>query len=485
MWFKKKRIGTETNNNQDFSNDRRLFLQNAGVGSISMGAIMFPTLQLPLEKIASNMKTPRIKEVIITPIATVDPPLLNAAGLHAPYALRIVVEIITDDNISGVSEIPGNASTNDALKGAVQLLTGMDPFQLNSIRQKLIAAYGKETASDRGNAPWDQRKLVHIYSAFEVACLDIIGKVTERPVVDLLGGKMRDMVPFASYLFYKHEGAGGKLEFKTDPKAQGWDAGRQAKALDPKGIVAQAKAMQKEFGFKSHKLKGGVFEPQVEIDTMYALREAFGPSFPLRIDPNAVWKLETGIKYGKKLEGIIEYLEDPVRGQENMAKARKEIKIPFATNMCTTSFEDLPSAISLGSEDIILTDHHFWGGLRACMDLGRICNTFGRGISMHSNSHLGISLSAMLHLGAALPYLTSALDTHYPWQSDEIITRGRFKFEEGAVQVPNGPGLGVELDKKALALLHKNYLDSGLTKRDDEIEMQKVQPGWKFMAERW
>ncbi|HKZ37465.1 MAG TPA: hypothetical protein VJ184_07445, partial [Chryseolinea sp.] len=129
----------------NFSSDRRLFLQNAGVGSISMGAIMFPTLQLPIDKIAPIMKMPRIKEVIITPIATVDPPLLNAAGLHAPYALRIVVEIITEDNISGVSEIPGNASTNDALNGAVQLLTGMDPFQLNSIRQKLIAAYGKET----------------------------------------------------------------------------------------------------------------------------------------------------------------------------------------------------------------------------------------------------------------------------------------------------------------------------------------------------
>lgn len=468
-----------------FFNERRTFLQKTGAGSLAMSAMAFSPLQARISTITSGMKTPIIREINVTPIATVDPPLLNAAGLHAPYALRIVVEILTADNIAGISEIPGNVSTLEALTSATRLIIGMDPFQLNSIRQKLLDTFGKETAAARGNAPWDQRKLVHIYSALEVACLDIMGKVTGRPVVDLLGGKMRDMVPFAAYLFYKHEGAGGKLGFKTDPKASGWAAGRQAKALDPAGIVAQAGAMQREFGFKSLKLKGGVFEPQVEVDTMFALRDAFGPDVPLRIDPNAVWKVETGIAYGKKLEGIIEYLEDPVRGQENMAKVRKQVNIPFATNMCTTSFEDIPNAVRLGSEDIILTDHHFWGGLRACMDLGRICSTFGRGISMHSNSHLGISLAAMVHLGAALPYLTSALDTHYPWQSDEIITSGRFKFEAGSVKVPDGPGLGVELDKKALAALHKNYLDSGLTKRDDEIEMQKVQPGWKFMAERW
>jgi glucarate dehydratase len=431
----------------------------------------------------------------------VDPPVLNAAGLHAPYALRIIVEVVTDDNISGISEMHGGAANAVALEAAKGQIIGKDPFQLNDIKRTLESHFVKDAKSKESRISsfdgtpskqskqsdylWDQGMLTRVFGAIEVACLDIMGKITNRPVVDLLGGKMREMVPFASYLFYKYEGAGGKLEFKTDPKATGWAAARQAKALDPQGIVAQAKAMHKEFGFKSHKLKAGVFEPQVEVDTMFALREAFGPDVPLRIDPNAIWKVETGIKYGKKMEGLIEYLEDPVRGQENMAKVRKEVNIPFATNMCTTSFEHIPSSIALGSEDIILTDHHYWGGLRACMDLGRICNTFGRGISMHSNSHLGISLAAMVHLGAALPYLTSALDTHYPWQSDEVIVGGRLKFEEGSVSVPKGAGLGVELDKKNLALLHKNYIDSGLTKRDDQVEMQKVQPGWEFKPERW
>jgi glucarate dehydratase len=215
------------------------------------------------------------------------------------------------------------------------------------------------------------------------------------------------------------------------------------------------------------------------------LHRAFGADVPLRIDPNAVWEVDTAIKYGEMLKGVIEYLEDPVRGQENMAIVGKTLGIPLATNMCTTSFEDIPNSIRLHSEDIILSDHHFWGGLHASMGLAAICSTFGRDLSMHSNSHLGISLAAMVHLGAALPNLRYALDTHYPWQSDEVIVGGRIQFEEGSVRVPEGPGLGVELDRAALAKLHKNYLDCGLTKRDDEIEMQKIQPGWKFKAVRW
>ena len=428
---------------------------------------------------------PKIKEIHITPIAIVDPPLLNAAGLHAPYALRTILELVTEDNISGISEIPGTKDIDDALEASKKLLIGKDVFQLNEIQRILVENFGTDNIADRGLAPWDQRKLVHIFSAVEVACMDIIGKVTSRPVVDLLGGKMRDRVPFSAYLFYKYEGAGGEWAFNTNPSAKGWDAARQKSALNPTEIVAQAKAMCAEFGFKSIKLKGGVFEPRQEVDAMFALSEAFGAETPLRIDPNALWEVATAITYGKEMEPILEYLEDPVRGQENMAIVRKALKTPLATNMCTTSFGEIPKSIALGAEDIILSDHHFWGGLRSSMNLASICETFSRGLSMHSNSHLGISLAAMVHLGAAIPKMEFALDTHYPWQSDEIIMGGRFVFEEGSVQVPSGPGLGVELDRTALAKLNQNYILCGLTKRNDEIEMQKVNPGWKFKPVRW
>jgi glucarate dehydratase len=427
----------------------------------------------------------RIAEMHITPIAITDPPLLNAAGMHAPYALRTVIELVTDDNVTGVSEIPGADVTNVALELAKEIVVGKDPFQINGIFEAIFHHFGVDESDKRGDNPWDQRKLVHICSAIEVACLDLIGKYVDRPVVDLLGGAYRERVPFAAYLFYKHEGAGGELGFNTDPNATGWAAARQAKALTEPQIVEQAEVLCKEFGFKSIKLKGGVFEPEKEMNGILALREAFGPNVPLRLDPNALWTVETSIKYGRKMEGVLEYLEDPTRGQANMAKVRNALNVPLATNMCTTSFADLPESIRLGSEDIILADHHYWGGLRNSVELARICDIFGRGISMHSNSHLGISLAAMVHLGAAIPNLRYSLDTHYPWQSEEIVEGGRLKFEDGSVEVPREPGLGVKLDHKALEKLHQNFTKCLLTCRNDEIEMQKIEPGWKFMATRW
>ena len=427
----------------------------------------------------------RINEMHVTPIAISDPPLLNAAGLHAPFALRTIVELTTNDGLYGLGEVPGGAEVTTALEAARAIVIGRDPFHLNALAQALDEAFGPAGPGRAHGATWNRRQMALVFSAVEVACFDLMGKATGRPVVDLLGGAVRERVPFAAYLFFKHAGAGGALGFDADPAAVGWPASRQAAALDPDGVVAQAQAMSLAFGFQSLKLKGGVFAPEIEARTILALREAFGPETPLRIDPNAVWSVETAIRWGRELEGVLEYYEDPVRGQDNMAAVRAAVKIPLATNMCTTSFADLLGSIRVGAEDIILSDHHAWGGLRSSMELGRICRTFGRGLSMHSNSHVGISLAAMTHLAAAMPNLTYACDTHYPWQSEDVIVGGKLRFEDGALPVSREPGLGIELDRAVLAALHANYKACGLARRDDEAEMQKVQPGWRFQPTRW
>ena len=427
----------------------------------------------------------QITDLTLTPIAVGDPPLLNAAGLHAPYALRIIIQVHTSAGITGLSEIPGSEKILRAFRQIHPHLIGRNPLETNVMHALLKKTIGTRETDQRGDAPWDQRQLVHVISALEVASLDIMGKLLDQPVVNLLGGKMREEVPFAAYLFYKYEGAGGEWGFQIDPEATGWMAGRQAEARSPAQIVEQAQSMCKAFGFQSIKLKGGALPPEEECQSILALREAFGPNMPLRLDPNAIWSLETALHYGKKMEGVLEYYEDPVRGQDQMAQLAQQISIPLATNMCTTSFEDMPESIRLGSEHIILSDHHFWGGLRASLELYRMCQTFGRGFSMHSNSHLGISMAAMVHLGAALPSMEYALDTHYPWQVDEVIKGGKLPIVEGSVKVPEGPGLGVELDHEALDRLHQQYLDCGLTERNDELAMQAKQPGWKFQLLRW
>jgi glucarate dehydratase len=427
----------------------------------------------------------KIERLVVTPIALGDPPLLNAGGLHAPYALRIVLELVTETGLVGLSEIPGDVDVLEGLTRVAPLLRGRSVFDQHAIRSVLTQALGTDRTDARGDKPWDRRRLVHAESALEVACLDLTGQRLGCRVVDLLGGAVRERVPYAGYLFFKYEGAGGELGFGEDPAATGWARVRQAPALDAAGLVRQAQAMVEAFGFASLTVKGGILPPEVEVEATLALREAFGPDLPLRIDPNAVWSYETALRHGQRLKGVLEYYEDPVRGQGDMARLRRELGIPLATNMCTTSFQELASSFTLGSEDILLADHHYWGGLRASLELARTCAVMGRELSMHSNSHAGISFAAMTHLGAALPALRYALDTHYPWQSDEILVGGRLPIEGGSVRVPDGAGLGVKLDREALARAHQRYVASGLLRRDDEVEMQKKQPGWRFQALRY
>jgi glucarate dehydratase len=425
----------------------------------------------------------KILEMRVVPVAVADPPLRSAFGLHAPYALRTIVQLRTDDGLTGLGETYGGEVPLRDLEAARERVIGQDPYRLTRIE---AAIAGEPGGAPHQGHPWEGRlsSPVQTFAPIEVACYDIIGKATGRPVADLLGGRYRERAPFSAYLFYKHAGIGG-----TDGLADASTAARERddylarEALSPAGIVRQAQDFVRLFGFGSLKLKGGVLDPAQEIATIFALREAFGPDVPLRLDPNASWSVATAIEAGRELVGTLEYFEDPTDGKANMADVAKQVPIPLATNMCTTSWTDIPETVERGSIQILLSDHHYWGGLAATVKLAQLCRVFGWGVSMHSNSHLGISLMAMAHVAAAIPNLTYACDTHYPWQVDDVIVGGKRHFVDGAIVVDDTPGLGVELDEDALAQLHAQYREAGLSRRDDVAEMQKIQPGWKPV--RW
>ncbi|WP_156448306.1 enolase C-terminal domain-like protein, partial [Mycobacterium sp. NAZ190054] len=293
-----------------------------------------------------------------------------------------------------------------------------------------------------------------------------------RPVSDLLGGAVREAVPFSAYLFYKWEGHPG-----AEPD-------RFGAALDPDGLVAQARRIVDEYGFTAIKLKGGVFPPEEEMAAVEALSRAF-PGVPLRLDPNAAWTPQTSVKVATGLAGILEYLEDPTPGLDGMAEVARQAPMPLATNMCVVAFDQLAPAVAKGSVRVVLSDHHYWGGLQRSRLLAGICDTFGLGLSMHSNSHLGISLAAMVHLAGATPNLTYACDTHWPWKTEDIVKDGALTFVDGAVPVPTSPGLGVEIDDDALAALHEQYLRCGIRDRDDTGYMRTVDPGFELRSPRW
>ncbi|MFE2639714.1 glucarate dehydratase family protein [Streptomyces scopuliridis] len=413
----------------------------------------------------------------ITPIAFRDPPLLNTVGVHEPFALRSIVEIVTDSGLYGLGETYGDLAHLHRLERAAAQLPGVDVWHVQEIAHRIKVAL----AADTGTAGHGMSGMVtgsrtadRVLSPFEVACLDIQGKALGRPVSDLLGGAVRDRVDYSAYLFYKWAGHPG-----AEPDE--WGA-----ALDPDQLVAQARRMIDDYGFTAIKLKGGVFPPEEEIEAILALRGAF-PDVPLRIDPNGAWSVETSIRVGNALGDVIEYLEDPTTDIGGMAKVAREVPIPLATNMCVVAFDQVKPAVMEDAVQVILSDHHFWGGLGRSRSLAAICDTFGLGLSMHSNSHLGISLAAMTHLAAATPNLGYACDTHWPWKSpdDDVIVPGALAFEGGAVAVPTAPGLGVELDRDALGRLHEQYLACGIRERDDTGYFRRYEPGFDPTAPRW
>jgi len=417
----------------------------------------------------------RVSRVVVTPVAFEDPPLLNVVGVHQPYALRAIVELHTVSGLLGLGETYADETHLARLEAVAAALPGHDPYDLHGLRRLVADVLGRETggggASFGGMLDVDSA-VDTVYSPFEVACLDLQGHAAGVPVSDLLGGAVRASVPFSGYLFSKWSGHPGLAD-------DAW-----GEALTPDQLVAQAHRMVDGWGFGSLKLKGGVLPPEDECEAIEALREAF-PSMPLRLDPNGAWTVETSLKVADRLAGVVEYLEDPTPGISGMARVSAGTDVPLATNMCVIAMEHLPPAIAQDAVQVVLSDHHLWGGLKKSALLGGITEVWGLGLSMHSNSHLGVSLAAMVHLAAATPNLTYACDTHYPWKTQDVVADGVLTFVDGSVAVPTGPGLGVTLDRDRLGELHELYLSCGVRRREDTAYMRSIQPDFEVNTARW
>ncbi|MDX3092049.1 MULTISPECIES: glucarate dehydratase family protein [Streptomyces] len=425
-----------------------------------------------------------LTDVRLTPILVADPPLLNTQGVHQPYTPRLIIEVTTAEGVTGVGETYGDTKYLDLARPFAEKLIGHRITDLNALFTLVdeVAVDSAHVSGQvdvgglRGVQTADKLRL-SVVSGFEVACLDALGKSLGLPVHALLGGKVRESVEYSAYLFYKWAGHPEGVTAERDD----WGA-----ALDPAGIVAQARKFTERYGFTSFKLKGGVLPPEEECAAIRALAEAF-PGHPLRLDPNGAWSVETSLKVAAELGDVLEYLEDPALGTPAMAEVAARTRVPLATNMCVTTFAEVKEAFTRDAVQVVLSDHHYWGGLRNTQQLAALCRTFGVGVSMHSNTHLGISLAAMTHVAATVPNLHHACDSHYPWQSEDVLTQ-RLTFEGGRVAVSDAPGLGVELDRDRLAFLHRRWLDDdgALRDRDDAAAMRRADPSWVTPAvPRW
>jgi glucarate dehydratase len=378
----------------------------------------------------------KITDVRATTVAVpLEAPLRHANGTHWGRFVRTIVEVETDEGMVGVGEMGGGGETaENAIRGLKGYLLGHDPLQLEQLYWKIC----NPTASLYNNR-------AQLHAAIEFACIDLAGKRLGIRACDLLGGALREEIPFASYLFYRYR----------DPKTR---LGGEETASE---MVDEAKRLKQKYGFRSHKLKGGVFSPDHDLEVYLALASEF-PDDTFRLDPNAAWSVEESIRIGRAIRHVRnDYYEDPCWGLEGMRRVRRFVNIPTATNTVVVSFEQLAACIRLDAIDVILLDTTFWGGLRQAWMAGVICQKFQRGISVHSSGELGIQLATMLHLGASLPNLTFAADAHYHHVCDDVILGGKMKYVDGKISLPSGPGLGVELDRDKLQEYAELYRREG------------------------
>ncbi|WP_432884167.1 enolase C-terminal domain-like protein [Kribbella sp. CA-245084] len=351
-------------------------------------------------------------------------PLRHSNGAHWGRFVRTVVEVEADNGLIGLGEMGGGGqSAEAAVAGLKPYLLGHDPARTEALRWMLA----NPTASLYNNR-------TQLLAAIEFACLDLQGRELGVPVHELLGGKVRDTVPFASYLFFRHPNDDGTGEIRTASQ-----------------LVEHARALVDEHGFSVHKLKGGVFPPDYERECFRALAEAF-PGHRVRFDPNGAFSVEEAIRFARGIEDLDnDYLEDPTWGLNGMRRVRENTPIPLATNTVVVNFEQLAANVRDPAVDVILLDTTFWGGIRPCIKAAGVCETFQLGVAVHSSGELGIQLATMLQLGAVVPNLSFAADAHYHHLRDDIIAGGKLPYVDGAIAVPDAPGLGVELDRDKLA----------------------------------
>jgi glucarate dehydratase len=400
----------------------------------------------------------KITDIRATPVTVpLEAALRHANGCHWGRFVRTIVELETDEGIIGLGEMGGGGeSAVSAFLGLKPYLLGHDPTRLEEMRF-LIA---NPTASLYNNR-------TQILAALEFACLDIMGKKWDVPVHAILGGALRDRVPFASYLFFRYPNElDGSGEVRT-----------------PDQLVDQARALKCKNGFTTHKLKGGVFAPEYELECYRALAESL-PGDSFRFDPNGVWSAEKAIWFGQQIEDLNnDYLEDPVYGLHGMRRTRDKVRMPLATNTVVVGFEQLAANVLDTAVDVILLDTTFWGGIRPCVKAAAICETFQLGVAVHSSGELGIQLATMLHLGAVIPNLTFSADAHYHHLRDDVVTGGKLPYVDGSIAVPTGPGLGVTLDRDKLAEYHELFVELGTYPYDRD----PLRPNWTALVpnQRW
>jgi len=460
-----------------------------------------------MSKQTPGTETPAIVEMQVIPVAGRDSMLLNLAGAHGPFFVRNLVVLKDSAGRTGAGEVPGGEGIRQTLERARPLVIGGRLGQynavLNRIRDRLTGcgaaaqqATVYQVTSDAEAAILRQPHEINlradnVLTGIEAPLLDLLGQFLGEPVAALLGtGQQRESVQMLAYLFYVGDRTRTPLPYHSDPQARdGWYRLRDEPAMTAEAVVRLAEASVDRYGFSDFKLKGGVMPGETEMAAAAAIKRRY-PQANVTLDPNGAWSLAEAIALCKGRTDVLAYAEDPCgpehgySGREIMAEFRRATGMPTATNMVATDWRQMGHSIRLQAVDIPLADPHFWT-MQGSVRVAQMCDAWGLTWGSHSNNHFDVSLAMFTHCAAAAPGRITAIDTHWIWQEGrERLTREPLQIMDGAVAVPQRPGLGIELDMEQVRKANELYKTLAGSTRDDAAAMQYLMPGWSFDPKR-
>ncbi len=434
--------------------------------------------------------SPVVTAMRVIPVAGHDSMLLNLSGAHAPYFTRNLVVATDNCGHTGVGEVPGGEKIRGLLEECCALVIGEKVGSYENILRTIGTRFADRDAGGRGLETFDLRTTVHAVTAVESALLDLPGQFLDMPVAGLLGeGQQRSSVDVLGYLFFIGDRKRTDLPYLDGKGAEDdWLHLRHEEAMTTESVLRLADAAHARYGFNDFKLKGGVLAGTQEMEAVTALTERF-PQARITLDPNGAWSLEEAIRLCEGKQDVLAYAEDPCgaekgfSGREIMAEFRRATRLPTATNMIATDWRELRHAVELNAVDIPLADPHFWT-MQGSVRVAQFCREWGLTWGSHSNNHFDVSLAMFTHVAAAAPGKVTAIDTHWIWQDGQRLTREPLKIAGGKLQVPERPGLGVELDMEQVEQANRLYNSAGLSGRDDAAAMQYLRTDWTFDPKR-
>lgn len=342
---------------------------------------------------------------------------------------KTVIELMTEDGVVGLGECAdGDRKTDVEAMGA--RLIGQDIRLVREAAQALVPGMAY--------SPWDNvLAKKRAFAGIEMAMWDARGKTEGVPLWHLLGGKHRDEIALTEYFAFR---------------AAGRDHRGESTPLEIARFCAQ---MIEQHDARIFEGKLATVDFTTELEMVREIRAAIGTR-ELRLDANGGWTLPTAKQALRALDPFdIAWFEEPVESYEEMAALRTATASSLSSHRI-----DLPKAVQLGAPDAIVTNINELGGLTGAVAFIEACARFDMGFRFHSGE-TGVASAACLHLSAALEHVRGASQTLLRWYGDDVIEGGPFAPHAGTLTVPDGPGLGVTLERTALARCHRRYVDEG------------------------